>query len=188
MISKQEKLRAQKKFKKLEKYLISCFANRKVKIIRKIDKETPREGEKEGIFIKLFLAPALSAYFKDRRIKVIVEGVNSNGETQFQDEFFGSKPAPDFLFRADSQPMLVDNRRVLPFPLNTVGEVKYGKLTFSLFTKGLGQIIGYLNADKKFDYGYYVFFNTNINKTITDRDKEFLEELWERENIFVVII
>jgi len=156
MISKQEKLKAQKKFKKLEKYLISCFANRKVKIIRKIDKETPRGGEKEGIFIKLFLAPALSAYFKDRRIKVIVEGVNSNGETQFQDEFFG--------------------------------EVKYGKLTFSLFTKGLGQIIGYLNADKKFDYGYYVFFNTNINKTITDRDKEFLEELWERENIFVVII
>ena len=53
MISKQEKLRAQKKFKKLEKYLISCFANRKVKIIRKIDKETPRGGEKEGIFIKL---------------------------------------------------------------------------------------------------------------------------------------
>jgi aspartate/methionine/tyrosine aminotransferase len=78
------------------------------------------------------------------------------------------------------------------FPLETVGEVKYGNLNFRSFATGLGQIIGYLKASQ-FEavpkiYGYYIFFNTDVDKTITENDKKFLEELWENENIFVVII
>ena len=188
MISKQEKLRAQKKFKKLERHLVFCLRNRKEKIIRKVDKVTSKGGEKENAFIKLFLTPVLRNYFKDHCIEVIVEGVNSEGRTQFRNKFFGSKPAPDFLFRMDNQPKLFNNRHPIPFPLNTVGEVKYDKLTFRSFAIGLGQIIGYLNADKRFEYGYYIFFNKDLNKDITDKDKEFLNKLWEKENIFVVII
>ena len=190
MRNNQEKLRAKRKFEKLAKCLNSHLGGKKrrIKIIRKVNRETPKGGEKEGVFIKLFLTPVLTSYFEHWSIEVIIEGVNSNGRTQFQDKFFGTKPAVDFLFEIDKQKRLFSTRHPLPFPLNTVGEVKYGKLTFRSFVTGLGQIIGYLNASKKFDYGYYIFFNTDIDKTITDRDRRFLDELWEKENIFVVII
>ncbi len=190
MPTQQEKSRARGKFEKLAKYLNSCLGGKKrrIKIIRKVNREAPKGVEKEGFFIKRFLDRALRDYFKNRRIEVIMEGVNSEGRTQFRDKFFGSKPAPDFLFEIDKQPRLFSTRHLLSFPLNTVGEVKYDKLTFRSFVTGLGQIIGYLNTGKKFDYGYYIFFNTDIDKPVTDRERKFLDELWEKENIFVVII
>ena len=190
MTKEQEKLSAQKKFKKLENFLHSSLGGqkRKLKIIKEVDKETPRGGEKEGNFIKFFLGPVLIKYFNTYpSVKVIIEGMNSGGGTQLKSEFFGSMPAFDFSFKSEANLFAVS-----PFLLDTVGEVKYGKLTFRPFATGLGQIIGYLQASKLGEspktYGYYIFFNTDIAKSITEKDKEFLEELWERENVFVVII
>lgn len=116
-------------------------------------------------------------------------GMNSKGETQFKSKFFGSRPAPDFLFNVKQQDLF---HQPFPFPLDTVGEVKYCDLKFQTFISGLGQIIGYLNASK-FEkspkiYGYYIFFNTDLNKIITKNDEKFLEEIWEKENVFTVII
>ena len=189
MIREQEKLKAQHKFKKLVSFLISNLGGeeRKSRIIEKVRRETPKGREKEGNFVKLFLAPALTRYFLDYPLRVIIEGVNSEGATQFKNIFFGSRPAPDFSFKSESNLFSIS-----PFPLDTVGEVKYANLNFRSFVTGLGQIIGYLKASE-FEqspkiYGYYIFFNTDLDGSIRETDKGFLEELWEKENIFVVII
>ena len=193
MTKERQKTRALNKFKKLEKHLLSLLGGekRKVKIIRKIEKETPKGGEKEGIFVKSFLCRVLFNYFRNSSIEVIIEGVNSEGRTQFKNKFLNSKPAVDFLFEKRPSGLFPVSHTIL-FPLETVGEVKYGDLNFRSFATGLGQIIGYLKASQ-FEaspkiYGYYIFFNTDGDKTITENDKKFLEELWEKENIFVVII
>jgi hypothetical protein len=192
MTREQQKIRAFNKFKKLERHLLSLLGGeKKAKIIGKIEKETPKGGEKESIFVKSFLCRVLFNYFRDSSIEVIIEGVNSEGRTQFRSKFFNSKPAVDFLFEKRPLGLLPVSHTIL-FPLETVGEVKYGNLNFRSFATGLGQIIGYLKASQ-FEaapkiYGYYIFFNTDVDKTITENDKKFLEELWENENIFVVII
>jgi hypothetical protein len=189
MTNAQEKLRAQKKFEKLKNFLCSNLGsrNRKFNIIKKVDKNTSKSGEKEGNFVKLFLTPTLVKYFRNYPLRIIIEGANSKGETQLKNNFFGSKPAFDFSFKSETNLFSTS-----PFPLDTVGEVKYGNLNFRAFATGLGQIIGYLKASQ-FEanpkrYGYYIFFNTDLDKAITENDKKFLEEIWERENVFVVII
>lgn len=193
MTKEEEKLRTQKKFRALENFLRMNLGGpkRKPQIIKRVDKKTPKGGNKEGNFVKLYLTHFLVKYFQEHSIEVIVEGVNSSGATQFKNKFFGSKPAIDFLFKSEGL-SLFPAPHIIPFPLDTVGEVKYGSLSFRSFATGLGQIIGYLKASQ-FEaspkiYGYYIFFNTDVGKTVTENDKKFLEELWDKENIFVVII
>jgi len=128
-LKKQEKLKVQKKFERLQRYLWFQLGGgdkkRKIKIIKRVKRKTPEGGKKESIFVKLFLVPVLSNYFRDLRIEIIIEGVNSRGKTQFKGVFFGSRPAVDFLFKIDGQTGLFESRCFLPFPLNTIGEVKY---------------------------------------------------------------
>jgi len=189
MPTQQEKLRAQRKFERLKHFLQARLGdkNKKLEIVREVQKT---KG-KEAIFRKRFLFPVLNEYFKEHSIEVVTEGVNSEGRTRLRKEFLGVKPAVDFLFKPED-PSLFPSPYKIPIPLDSVGEVKYGKLNFRLFSTGLGQIIGYLKAsqfeEKPKIYGYYIFFNTDVDKDITDRDREFLDELWEKENIFVVII
>lgn len=193
MTKNEEKIKAKKKFEKLENFLRGNLGNKnkKIEIIKKIRRKILKNKKKESEFVKEFLEPILSRYFQKHSIDVIVEGKNSIGRTQFKNEFFGVKPAIDFLFKHEN-PSIFPSQYNVPFPLDTVGEVKYEKLTFRNFAIGLGQIIGYLAASK-FEqnpkiYGYYIFFNTDVDKSITDKDREFLDEIWEKENVFIVIL
>lgn len=185
----RDKPRALKKFNKLRNFLIGGLGGRARKniIIATINRKHKVSGEKEGLFIKHFLAPKLLQYFKQYPIEIYIEGVNSKGETQLKNRFFGSKPAFDFSFSSPTTLFSTPD-----FPLGTVGEVKYDKLTFRAFITGLGQVIGYrqaANAEGKHkSYGYYIFFNTELDKTLTENEKNFLKELWGKENIFVLVI
>ncbi len=190
---KEQKIKAQEAFNKLEKHL--CYnlgwQQRKLKIIENIERKTLNGEHKEKVFKKIFLSKVLWNCFRDSSIEIIIEGMSNEENTQFCKRFFGSKPAPDFLFKSKIEPSLFPPKRILPL-LETVGEVKYGDLTFRSFVTGLGQVIGYLKASQLEKspkiYGYYIFFNTNTDKVITETDKKFLEEIWEKENVFVVII
>ena len=77
-------------------------------------------------------------------------------------------------------------------PFNLVGEVKYGKLRLRSFATALGQLIVYLESSKneteQSQYGCLIFFNTEESKEPTEREKEFINLMWERENIFITII
>lgn len=187
-----DKNRTHDKFNKLANFLSGNLGTRKSKIINTIKSQTPKGREVEGRFTKRFLKPAIDGYFKGFPVEVIFEGVNSQGETQWKNKFFGSKPAPDFIFKP-RQPSLFDNAHS-PFPLDTVGEVKYDKLTFRNFVTGLGQIIAYLESSRiekePKQYGYYIYFNTDIDKDtiISNHEETFLRTLWKQQNIFAVII
>jgi len=65
-------------------------------------------------------------------------------------------------------------------------------MTFRAFATGLGQVIGYRQAanaeGKRKSYGYYIFFNTDPDKTLTEKDNDFVKELWNKESVFVLII
>lgn len=190
----QSKARARKKFTALENVLRNNLAGNKAKIIRKVREKTVKKEKRESIFKKYFLTPVLDTYFKDYPIRIIVEGVDSKGGTRLKNMFFGSQPLADFFFKSKriEATLFSPTTSDPPFPLNTVGEVKYDKLNFHSFVTGIGQIIGYRAAsrlqDKEKQYGYYIFFNINLEKSIDENAKQFLEELWEKEDIFVVII
>jgi len=160
-------------------YLKENLLPKKEDIVKKVRGATPKNGESEGYFIKLFLAPLLREFIKENLEGLIIEGINSKGQTQFKKEFFGSKPAPDFRFTT-------------PLPFNLVGEVKYGKLRLRSFATALGQLIVYLESSKneteQSQYGYLIFFNTEESKELTEREKEFINLMWKRENMFITII
>ena len=151
----------------------------KVKIVRKVKGVTPKGGEPEGNFIKLFLEPLIKEFLKEDSEGLIVEGIDSKGQTQFKGDFFGSKPAPDFRFKA-------------PLPFTLVGEVKYGKLQLRSLATALGQLITYIESSEseaeQSQYGYLVFFDTKGSNKITEKEKDFIKLIWKRENIFIAII
>jgi len=157
-------------------YLKENLLPKKEDIVKKVRGATPKGGEPEGYFIKLFLAPLLREFLKENLEGLTIEGINSKGRTQFKKDFFGSKPAPDFRFKQ----------------FNMVGEIKYDKLRLRPLATALGQLITYIESSKNesepSQYGYLVFFNTNRSKKPTKQEEDFIRLIWERENIFITII
>jgi len=171
-----EKQEIYHQFNNLNLYLKERLLPQKEDIVKRVRGATPKGGEPEGHFIKLFLAPLLKEFFKENIGALIIEGINSKGQTQFKNYFFGSKPAPDFRFKQ----------------LDTVGEVKYDKLRLRPFITALGQLIAYIESSKKeverSQYGCLIFFNTEVNEESVEQEEEFIKLMWERENIFFAII
>lgn len=199
MTEKILKNAAYKKFEDLRRYLQKevLLHGGKGKIIKDVksitnEKDDEKRNKDEKNFVKLFLFPVLDQYFRPNDINVIAEGIN--GVIRFRNKFFGSNPSADFLFKKENQPKLFDlPADKIPFPIETVGEVKFEKLRFRLFASGLGQIIGYLRASKlelePKNYGYYIFLNADLNKkSFSGNELKFFHELWVKENIFVVIL
>ena len=159
-------------------YLKKNLILQKENVVKKVREATPKGGEPEGNFIKLFLAPLLREFLKVNLEGLIIEGINK-GQTQFKNYFFGSKPASDFRFKE-------------PLTFNLIGEVKYGKLQLRSIATALGQLITYIESSKneseQSQYGCLIFFNTKQSKEPTEREKEFINLMWERENIFITII
>jgi len=175
-VVKMDKQKIYHQLNNLGLYLKENLLPKKEDIVRKVRRATPKGGEPEGYFIKLFLAPLLREFLIENLEGLIIEGINSEGQTQFKKDFFGSKPAPDFRFKQ----------------FNMVGEVKYNKLRLRPFVTALGQLITYIESSKneteQSKYGYLIFFNTKESKEPTEREKEFINLMWERENIFITII
>lgn len=180
------------KYKVIRQIQKNRLDKRYAMLIKKIPKDISNNTKKEIIFKKLFFAPAVKRYFINYPIDVIIEGINSKGKTQIKKAFLGSKPTADFIFESTDYSGTLFSNHKAPLPLETAGEIKFGDLNFRSFMIGLAQLIGYLRAslleDKPKIYGYYIFFNTDDSKEITNTDKDFLDELWEKENIFVVIL
>ena len=143
----------------LDLYLKENLLPKKEDIVKKVQGATPKSGEPEGYFIKLFLAPLLREFLKENLEGLIIEGINSKGQTQFKKDFFGSKPAPDFRFKQ----------------FNMVGEVKYDKLRLRPFAIAIGQLITYIesskNETKQSQYGCLIFFNTKKVKNKRNEKK-----------------
>jgi len=156
-------------------YLKDNMQSQKDTIVMKVRKATLKGGEPENYFIKLSLAPLLIKFFKQKSKGLIIEGINSRGQTQFKNYFFSSRPAPDFRFKE-------------PLPFNLVGENKYCKLQLRSIATGLGQLITYIESSKNesepSQYGYLNFFNTGVSKELSTQENNFIKLLWERENIF----
>jgi len=173
---KMDKQEIYRQLNNLSFYLKKNLLPKKEDIVKKVRGAPPRGDEPEGYFIKLFLAPLLREFFKGNLGGLIIEGINSKGQTQFKKDFFGSKPAPDFRFKQ----------------FNMVGEVNYDKLQLRPFVTALGQLITYIKSSKneteQSKYGCLIFFNTEESKEPTEREKEFINLMWERENIFIMII
>lgn len=194
----QQKNWANAQFKKLNVFLQHNLGGyneqRKSKIIRRIDAESKTKKlhrKKESIFKNIYLSFALSQFcsrFK-YNIKPIIEGDRKQTKTKSEQMIFGTNPSADFLF-ISQEPTLFKSS--VPFPIDTVGELKYDKLNFRAFVTGLGQLIGYLNINKFhgniYRYGFYIFFNIDLGREVTSAEDNFLQDLWERENIFVCII
>jgi len=164
------------KLSNLSLYLKENLLPRKEDIVKNVLESTPINGEPEGYFIKLFLAPLQINFLKENPEGLFIEGINSKGRTQFKKDFFGSKPAPDFIFKK----------------YNTIGEVKYCKLRLRTFAVALGQLIAYIESSKneveKSQYGYLIFFNTEKRNGLTEQEKKFINLMWKRNNIFITII
>jgi hypothetical protein len=160
-------------------YLKNNLQPQKEKIVMKVKEAVPKGGEPEGYFIKNFLAHLLSEFFKQKSEGLIIEGINSKGQTQFKNYFFNSRPAPDFRFK-----------KSLPF--NLVGEFKYCKLQLRSIAIGVGQLMTYIESSKiesePSQYGYLIFFNTGVSKELSTQENNFIRLLWEQENIFITII
>jgi len=174
MLNKKE---SYKFFTDLDSFLKNKLFPQKTSIIEQVRKATPNGNELEGSFIKVFLAPLLKDYFSDKVAGLAIEGVV--GTAQFKTIFFGSRPAPDFLFKN-------------PILFNTVGEIKYCSLSPRQFALALGQLIIYMRGSKleqnQADYGYMIFFNTSLNQDLAEPEQQFIKEIWGKENIFVTIL
>ncbi len=191
-MSKNEEENKRRAFEELKK--IECFlqeklgGERKKEIVEGVKRKALEKADKigvmenEGLFTKQFFAPVLRDYFQEKPVDVIVEGMESSGETIIKNDSFGVIGC-DFLLLSK------DNNFSLR---STIGEIKYGRLKFQSFTGGLGQVIGYIhvykNTERPKQYGLFCFFNTDETRNISKEDKEFLGEIWERENVFTVII
>lgn len=174
-VIKITKSKTHKCFKKLEIDLKKTIGINKKFIVSQIRFDTPPKGESEGRFIKDFLSERLQNVFKN---KIVIEGVNSKGRTQFKLPFFKAKPAPDFIIEE---------------PFCVIGEVKYCKLSTRKVGTAIGQILLYLVSSKeestKYDYGCVIFFDTSIKlNKLQEKEVSFIEHLWKNENIFLIII
>lgn len=169
------KQEVEQKLSQLTEELRKNLGGRKATIIKDVRANTPKGREQEGTFRKRFLVPVLENVFADDGL--IVEGIGSQGLTQFKNNFFGGKPAVDFIV---SKPGIV-------------GEVKYQPLSPSNFGGAVGQALVYLISSKqeeaKFPYGAVIFFTTRPEITTpTSTERQFIQLLWERDNIFVIVI
>lgn len=166
----------------------------KKEVIKRVKDGTSPGGEREGIFVKQFLYTGLKSftedYFKSLGSEdwqkqadetLIVEGIKPT--TQHRHSFFGSKPAPDFLFKS-------------PFPFTIVGEAKYSNDIGDLQTL-VGQTIVYLISGKTeewhYNYGYGIFYDISESQTIKKAsqsrpEQELYRELWNKLGIFIGII
>ena len=166
----------------------------KKEVIKTVKDGTSSGGEREGVFVKQFLYTGLKSftedYFKNLGLEdwqkradetLIVEGIKPT--TQHRHSFFGSKPAPDFLFKS-------------PFPFTIVGEAKYSNDIGDLQTL-VGQTIVYLISGKTeewhYNYGYGIFYDISDSQTIKKAsqsrpEQELYRELWDKLGIFIRII
>lgn len=151
------------------------FGSRKGEIIERVRQGTPKGSESEGTFVKQFLAPLSREVLG--RDGVAIEGLGSNGLTQFKKSFFNAKPAPDFVARQ----------------LGIVGEAKYGKLTPRALSTGIGQALLYSESSKQeglhLPYSVLVYFANHPNAVeLKLAEQEFINLLWERDSVFTIVI
>ncbi|MHA1279829.1 MAG: hypothetical protein ACTSQ8_21710 [Candidatus Helarchaeota archaeon] len=160
------------KLEGLENVLKEGIGTRKAEIIEKVKQS--QGGESEGVFTKTVLAPILHELFGD---SVTIEGVEGSG-TQFKTSFFGSSPAPDF---------------VIEKPTNIMGEVKYADYGTLLVSHAIGQVLLYIAASKDetrvADFGCVIFFDKSLKyETLRPNEEKLIRELWDRSNIYLIIV
>jgi len=159
--------------KKFEGILKDKFRDNKEKIINEVGISSG--SYPEGYFVKNYLAKYLFDFFETY---VHIEGINSEGLTQYKNDFFCSKPAPDFIVKE---------------PYNLVGEVKYCNLSTRELATAIGQAIMYLHSSRSeefvYEFGLIICFDKSMKHTSLDSSEEILiKELWDKENIFIVIV
>ena len=168
-MSKEE---VRKNLGEFELFLTEKIGTQKRRIIDELGEASVREPE--GVFTKTILSPVLNEFFANN---VVIEGPTS--KLQFKKNFFGSKPAPDF---------------VIEKPTVIMGEVKYADFAIQNIGQAIGQVLLYKTASKcgesrVADYGCIVFFDKSMKFThLQLAELNLKNELWAKFGIFVIIL
>lgn len=172
---KKQKTSAYGCFKELENIIKTELGSKKEEIMQQVKLNTPAGGEPEGTFTKMFLSTAIKTVFPDD----IIEGMDSMSKLHFTELFFGSGADIDFLVNK---------------PAKICGEVKYTRLSKQSLGVDTGKLIMLMSTGKtyriQFQYGCQIFFDTGSAKAniLNNEEEIFIRRLWERENIYLIII
>lgn len=163
-------------FSLLSELELQLAALSKPDVLELVAANTKPGGEREGTFIKFALRNPLESLFGS--LGLTIEGIQSKGRTQFKKDFFGKKPALDFVVH----------------DLELVGEVKYCKLDLQSLATALGQPAMYIGASRaesqQFSYGATIFCNCASSATYCygEVERQFKLDLWEKQDLYLIVL